>query len=232
MSYEKSRNHIVDLLERLFPGGVGVEIGVKRAEFSEHLLDNWTCRTLYLVDPWVQYEEYDESEHTHEANYKDAIERVKRFGPRAKIIRRKSINAAHYFNDCSIDFIYIDGNHSYDSVKQDLEVWYKKLKPGGVFMGDDYNLSSELEKLFGYEFGVRKAVDEFCMNRRISISTEYHGNWFYTNIDKNTNTPNAAGIWCKNFMFFKPLNSYTTRWINNYKLKSNTAALTTNIRRS
>jgi predicted O-methyltransferase YrrM len=65
------------------------------------------------------------------------------------------------FSDEYFDFIYIDGNHSYDAVKDDLTKWYPKLKKGGLIAGDDYSKLAE-EKLFNYNFGVKRAVDEFA----------------------------------------------------------------------
>ena len=52
-----------------------------------------------------------------------------------------SYNVADKFEDKSMDFIYIDGDHSYDQVKQDLEMYLPKLKDNGIIGGHDYNNS-------------------------------------------------------------------------------------------
>ena len=62
-----------------------------------------------------------------------------------------SVDAAKRFKDKSIDFVFIDADHSYESVKEDLNVWWPKVKVGGAIGGHDYHSS----------FGVVKAVDEF-----------------------------------------------------------------------
>lgn len=49
-----------------------------------------------------------------------------------------SYNVADKFEDKSMDFIYIDGDHSYDQVKQDLEMYLPKLKDNGIIGGHDY----------------------------------------------------------------------------------------------
>ncbi len=63
----------------------------------------------------------------------------------------RSVDAAKRFKDESIDFIFIDSDHSYKAVKEDLETWWPKVKIGGALGGHDYHPS----------FGVIKAVDEF-----------------------------------------------------------------------
>ncbi len=83
-------------------------------------------------------------------------------------IQAISWEAASYYEDNSLDFVFLDADHSYDSVKKDLEAWWPKVKLGGIFAGHDY---TEL----GY--GVKKAVDEFFNIMRIKI-----------NILKNNNT--------------------------------------------
>jgi hypothetical protein len=68
-------------------------------------------------------------------------------------IKDTSKNAANNFPNCSIDFMMIDGGHSYEDVKEDMTIWYNKIKPGGVISGDD----------FGTEHftGLTRAVEEF-----------------------------------------------------------------------
>lgn len=64
-----------------------------------------------------------------------------------------SVMAARLYLDESLDFIFIDADHSYESVKEDIVAWYPKLKPGGVLSGHDYRSN--------HFPGVSLAVDEF-----------------------------------------------------------------------
>jgi len=66
--------------------------------------------------------------------------------------------AARCFPDESLDFIYIDADHTYEAVVNDIKVWYPKLKVGGLFGGHDYWKS----RYFGRNFGVIQAVNEFA----------------------------------------------------------------------
>jgi hypothetical protein len=59
--------------------------------------------------------------------------------------------------------IYVDGDHSYQGCKKDLDVAYRKLKSGGLLLGHDYEMNMKKAHQ-AYPFGVRRAVDEFCVN--------------------------------------------------------------------
>jgi len=68
------------------------------------------------------------------------------------VIKDTSVNAKDSFVNNSLDFIMIDAGHSYDDVKDDINAWFYKVKPGGIMAGDDYI------PLFQ---GVINAVDEY-----------------------------------------------------------------------
>lgn len=115
---------------------VGAEIGVKEGLFSEII-----CQAglkLYGIDPYLIYEDYVEPE-THESLNQAmdrATARLKKydFTP----IRKTSMDAVIDFPDESLDFVYIDGNHSFKFVTEDILEWSKKIKPGGIIAGHDY----------------------------------------------------------------------------------------------
>jgi predicted O-methyltransferase YrrM len=71
------------------------------------------------------------------------------------IIKDESKNASTQFANQSIDYIMIDGGHSYDEVMDDIKIWYNKVKPGGIISGDDYNIFE----------GVNRAADEYFYNQ-------------------------------------------------------------------
>ena len=56
------------------------------------------------------------------------------------------------FEDDSIDFLFIDGDHRYEGIKKDLQLWFPKIKNGGIIAGHDYEEPS---------CGVKRAVDEY-----------------------------------------------------------------------
>ena len=76
-----------------------------------------------------------------------------------------SLEASNLFDDNVFDLIYIDADHTYESVKNDLNSWYSKLKNGGIFAGHDYcEYYIESTKT---KFGVVKAVDEFVHEKKL-----------------------------------------------------------------
>ena len=71
------------------------------------------------------------------------------------IIKDTSHNAANQFQNNSINFIMLDAGHSYESLMEDIKLWYNKVTPGGIISGDDYGVFS----------GVTQAADEFFYNQ-------------------------------------------------------------------
>jgi len=117
---------------------VGVEIGVWKGEFTEVLCQSGS--KIYGVDPWVTYDDCDyygcKSGGSLEFAYEDAKARLEPLG--VTIIRKFSMEAVKDFEDGSLDWVYIDGNHSFAYVAQDIHFWGKKVRKGGVISGHDY----------------------------------------------------------------------------------------------
>lgn len=116
------------------------EIGVFRGEYTEVLaksgLDVWA------IDPWLAYPDYpyynkDDEQWREDENYNITVERLKPY-PNVQIIRKTSMDALVHFEDNSLDAVYIDGNHSFKYVAEDICEWIKKVKPGGWICGHDY----------------------------------------------------------------------------------------------
>jgi hypothetical protein len=116
----------------------GAEIGVWKGRFSNALLQANPNLHLYCVDPWVPYPEYwDHTRHdTIGGAYNIAMATLA--GQNCNIIRKFSVDAAKDVPDGSLDFVYIDGNHSFQSVVNDLCEWSKKVRVGGIISGHDY----------------------------------------------------------------------------------------------
>ena len=149
--------------------GAGAEIGVKEAKYSERILYHWKGRLLYSIDPWREFsrEIYRDGANVpadeQEAFLDEAKFRLARFGDRSKILRLTSEEAAREIPDGSLDFAYLDAQHHYEAVKEDIALWYPKVKPGGLLGGHDYLDLVTTDPATGMEtvFGVKRAVDEF-----------------------------------------------------------------------
>ncbi len=162
--------------------GEGAEVGVRQGDFSAHILQNWKGRKLWLVDAWRDLPGYEEGHHAHEVNYESTLAKMQAFPGRFEMVRDLSVPAAARFADESLDFIYLDADHSYEAVTADLVAWYPKLKVGGLFAGNDYGALALHAVDFGQgrrTFGVKKAVDEFSLKHRKNVSIDWLGDWWF-----------------------------------------------------
>lgn len=71
----------------------------------------------------------------------DVYEKAKNnlIGLPVNIIKNDSIKASRKYKKATLDFVFIDGSHTYQDVKKDIEVWIKKVKKGGYIGGHDYD---------------------------------------------------------------------------------------------
>lgn len=160
------------LLNRLELTGAGVEIGVQKGNFSELILRQWKGRLHYSVDPWREFKATDYadvanvSQAQHDEFYRTTIQRLMPFQDRSVIWRMTSKEAAGLIRDQALDFCYLDGDHSQQGVREDLELWYPKIKPGGILGGHDYIPDGTYA--VGV-FGVQSAVGEFAKTSRLRL---------------------------------------------------------------
>lgn len=120
-------------------GGLFVEVGTYDATFAVRLMEECQPAKLVCVDPYAAYDGFKDAmnEHPLQKVYETALSRLAPYGEHAEILRQFSEEAAQRFADNSLDFVYIDGNHSYPYVLRDLEAWFPKVKSGGIICGDD-----------------------------------------------------------------------------------------------
>lgn len=202
MTYEfKNRNQLPHFLNSLGLTNKGVEIGTFKGQYSNTILSNW-CGKLYMVDVWrtLSDEEYDDASNhkNHITAYSEAMDNISGYEDRAYMLRMDSKAASELFNDNSLDFVYIDANHTYKSVKDDIEFWYPKVKSGGLVLGHDYlpkNMyngdtkdiplylfpdGKPEESYYAGMFGVNPAVDEFVNihGYNVNCTDEFLGTWW------------------------------------------------------
>jgi hypothetical protein len=161
----------------------GVEVGVLRGDHSVDLLQRWTGKCLHSIDPWRPFsrEIYRDNDNRdrneQEELYRETCAKLRRFGSRSNILRMTSAEAAGRFEPGQLDFVYIDAQHHYEAVKEDIELWYPKLARGGILAGHDYLDGSRPNG----EFGVKRAVDEFAkkLSKKVYASREPdYPSWF------------------------------------------------------
>ncbi len=116
---------------------VGAEIGVYKGEFSKKF-----CQAglkLYAIDPWRIYADFSIPRGQPRLDFEyEYTKRVLAPYPDCAVIRKMSMEAVGDFADNSLDFVYIDGNHEFRYIAEDLVEWTKKVRKGGIISGHDY----------------------------------------------------------------------------------------------
>lgn len=166
--YQKTYTYLVS---KVPDNGIFVECGAWLGKSSSYLCDLAQDRIqVYIVDHWEGSPE--ERSNTHKLATEKDIYQIfldnmgdRNFTP----LKMDSINASQKFKDNSCDVVFIDMDHSYESVKQDIEIWLPKIKKYGYIAGHDYD---------NYWSGVIKAVHEcFDINKLIVMDKC----WIYKN---------------------------------------------------
>lgn len=185
------RNFLADLVARLWcpEKMIGAEIGVGCGGTSKLLLEKFPNLTLWMVDTWRRFDPkspYREtgdrrsklSDSDQEARFQATIEATKFAEDRAVPVRLSSSEAAKIAKSqrCLFNFVFIDGDHSYDGVYKDLCDWWPLVSgfSSSLFCGHDYGHHKY--------HGVKKAVDQFFSEKNLKFQTGVHPNesvWFF-----------------------------------------------------
>lgn len=164
---------VLDRLIRTKNLRILAEIGVGYGGNAENILNNRNVEILYGVDPFTHDENADSvmnvSQEDFDDIYKFVTKKLSPFNDRLKLIRKPSVGATDDVPD-NLDFIYIDGDHSYQGVFDDLCAWFKKVRVGGIIAGHDYDHPALP--------GIKKAVDEFFRRFGWEIHKEDNFVWW------------------------------------------------------
>ncbi|MCL5018764.1 MAG: class I SAM-dependent methyltransferase [Candidatus Pacearchaeota archaeon] len=155
---------------------VGVEIGVHKGDNAKQMLKRMNLKMLYLIDPYELYNGYQDGinlNNMHNTTFnktkKEMERKLKKYKGKYTLIEKMSEQAVNEIPD-NLDFVYIDGNHEYKYVKKDIELYYKKVKDGGVFGGHDF---------LGLNFNdVRNAVIDFLKKYNLQLYVGYNNDWW------------------------------------------------------
>ena len=153
-------------LKNILPEGniIGAEIGVNKGDFSRILLQMYPeIEKIYGIDPYIKSPKL----------YKKVKKMKYEFGSRFKLIRKSSLDSVDDIPD-NLTFIHIDGNHTYNHVLQDIELYEAKVKIGGILCGHDYPSPKYPE--------VETAVD-------------FYAKTYNRNLQSTKNTDTLIGMW-------------------------------------
>lgn len=158
--FSRRREFIQMLAERKVVRGV--EVGTDHGQYAQQLCEGIPDLQLTCIDPYMPYIEGSE---VHDQANVDQIyeEATKRLAPYdTALIRSTSMKAVVVYPDNHFDFAFIDGNHEYKYVKEDITEWTKKVKPGGIVCGHDYKEDPTRK------YGVIQAVQEYTTENHIA----------------------------------------------------------------
>ena len=164
---KQMRWHIVGGLCLLNGYRIGAEIGVSTGRFSITLCALSHNMKMLAVDRWAEQPE-NAGKGGDKETYKDWngpywMEKLSETSreylqDRITVRQMDSVEAAKTVDDGSLDFVFIDADHSYEGCKADIEAWTPKVRKGGLVSGHDYA---------DHWPGVQKAVKE--IGRPVSI---------------------------------------------------------------
>ncbi|KKQ07257.1 hypothetical protein A2858_00010 [Candidatus Daviesbacteria bacterium RIFCSPHIGHO2_01_FULL_36_37] len=169
----------------------GCEVGVEKGKNAQNMFECIPNLQLYAVDPYKQHPQcsYEATAYLRrwDDRYLRAVKRQaqKRLQDKnAVIIEKFSEDGVKDIPDNSLDFVYIDGDHSYDAVMQDIILWGRKVRKGGIISGHDYFYDNNKE---GRKAKVTQAVNDY---------TRVHGIEFYiTGEDKYVKKGDISPSW-------------------------------------
>ncbi len=165
-----------DFLLNIMPKeSICAEVGVHLGDFSEKILSIVKPKKLHLIDPW-KYEDTTkyqgswyggkkgQNQNNMDNRYKKILERFdSKIKSQQVTIHRSESSVLKEFNDNYFDWVYIDGNHLYEFVKNDLNWSLPKVKTNGYITGDDYSTKG------WWDDGITRAVDELVYKGSVKL---------------------------------------------------------------
>lgn len=140
---------------------MGVEIANSGKNIQFDLIDSWKIESAEDIGKII----FDEDV-VNGTLYEHFLYNMKPIKNYVNPIRSDSAEGASLYKDNSLDFVFIDAGHTYESISRDIDAWLPKVKKGGIIAGHDYNNTR-------YNFNVAKAVNE----RFTQIENKYGSCW-------------------------------------------------------
>ena len=124
------------------------EVGVQNGENAVRILERACPRQLHLIDTW--------------GGQSGGHERVKEMivGQPATLHKGRSVVVGNRFSDNFFDWVYVDANHEYEFVSEDLRLYYRKIKHGGILSGHDYSRLGSKNNFVGVKKAVHEMINE------------------------------------------------------------------------
>lgn len=172
-----AREDMARKLTEFYKTGYGAEIGVCYAANALRILQYWEG-SIFLIDCW-EFEGKQRLETT--------IKVMEPYRKRSFILPMESLQAVSLLQDNILDWVFIDGDHSYESCYADILHWSKKVRRGGIVGGHDYYMAKKgdpipdkPEVVYPADVGVKQAVDDFITDNNLVLNL-LDINWYFIN---------------------------------------------------
>jgi hypothetical protein len=158
-------------LTKIKENAICAEVGVWKGGFSSRILEK-EPQELHLIDPWI-HQDYIERYYSIKQKKMDAIYKgvVTKFKNDSRVTIHRKLSIKAEFPKEYFDWVYIDGDHNYETVVKDLNYYYPMIKKGGYLCGDDYGWTDK-----NCPKGPKPAVDEFTEARGLKLEAGFLGN--------------------------------------------------------
>jgi hypothetical protein len=167
---------------------IGAEVGVYKGEFSELF-----CKAgfkHFAIDPWKAFDGQGRTQQRQERQdfIFEHTTRLLSPYPNCTIIRKTSMDALADFKDGSLDYVYLDGDHSFMPVAEDIFHWAKKVRKGGIVAGHDYDMTRV--GATNTVIHVKPVVDAYCtvfgkelvvFGKDNSTKNNSYPSWYFVN---------------------------------------------------
>lgn len=154
----------VDLLSIIPKNCIFAELGVFIGSYSKTIIDIVEPSKVYLVDIFGKGNAHSSGIHVNDLSlYYDVLRKEYLKNEKVEVLKSSTNDFLNGLQKNYLDAVYIDADHTYEAVKQDLENSYPKIKNNGYIMGHDFDRPE-----------IQKAVKEFCYKygQRIFLVTD------------------------------------------------------------
>lgn len=161
-----SRVQIVELMKHFNLPLIAAEVGVAEGRLSKELL-NWGIEKLYLIDIWEKVPFIKGcgsfEQNWHDDNYNQVLEKIKGNEDKVVLLKGFSYKMAENIPDESLGLVYIDGDHTYEGARADIDSYWSKLVPGGIMCFHDAANPT---------YGIQNAIHDFTKGIGINMLEE------------------------------------------------------------
>jgi len=141
---------------------IGSWYGQSAAFMAVEIINSKKNIKFDCIDTWAGSSEHENYEDIkNKTLYEAFLKNIEEVKTAIEPIRMASLEAAKLYKESSLDFVFIDAAHDYTNVKNDIQAWYPKVKPGGILAGHDY--------CCGWP-EVIKAVNDFVLENNLFLS--------------------------------------------------------------